>query len=95
MGRTLPEGLMNEDEISALKVRACLGCTQAKVEMRWRARWCVGSGRRAVGKKDAPVGKRVGIELKLRPISVKIGGKAVNTIWLMSLIVWDSSKSLF
>lgn len=85
---------MNEDEISALKVRACLGCTQAKVEMRWRARWCVGSGRRAVGKKDAPVGKRVGIELKLRPISVKIGGKAVNTIWLMSLIVWDSSKSL-
>lgn len=71
-------------------MRACLGCRQVKVEVGWIAGWCVGSGLRTVGNKDALVGKWVRIELKHNPISENLW-RGCYTIWLMSLIVWDSS----
>ena len=57
--------------------------------------WCVGSGLRTAGKKEALVGKLVRMELKHKPTSVKMcGNPGCYTIWLMILVAWDSSKSL-
>ena len=54
------------------------GVPTGEGEGRWMAGWCVGLGLRTVGKKEALVGKQVRIELSHKPISVKIGGKAVK-----------------
>ena len=54
------------------------GVPTGEGEVRWMAGWCVGLGLRTVGKKEALVGKQVRIELRHKPISVKIGGKAVK-----------------
>ena len=57
--------------------------------------WCVGSGLRTAGKKEALVGKLVRMELKHKRTSVKMcGNPGCYTIWLMILVAWDSSKSL-